>query len=87
MRIGTWNVENLFRPGQEGGPSSSDYEVKLDGIATTIGDLAPDVLAVQEVGDPATLDDLVARLDGEWFTALADPDRRGIRVGSSHAAS
>jgi len=39
------------------------------------------VLAVQEVGSPGALDDLVGRLDGAWHTALAAPDVRGIRVG------
>ena len=46
-----------------------------------IGTLQPDVLAVQEVGDPEAIDDLAGRLDGDWETALADPDGRGIRVG------
>lgn len=82
MRLGTWNLENLFRPGEDGGPSGQDeYDAKLDGLAATISGLAPDVLAVQEVGDPAALDDLVDRLDGTWRTALAEPDARGIRVG------
>ncbi len=42
---------------------------------------ALDVLALQEVGDPATLDDLLDRVGGTWHKALsAHPDRRGIRV-------
>lgn len=83
MRIGTWNLENLFRPGGGSGAPSGEEECekKLDGLAATIADLAPDVLAVQEVGDPDALADLVGRLAGQWHTALADPDRRGIRVG------
>ncbi|MGH8869911.1 MAG: endonuclease/exonuclease/phosphatase family protein [Actinomycetes bacterium] len=80
--IATWNVENLFRPGVEAGPSSgAAYEAKLDSLAETITGLAPDVLAVQEVGQPAALGDLVGRLGGTWHTALAGPDGRGIRVG------
>lgn len=43
--------------------------------------MAPDVLAVQEVGDPSALTELVDLLDGSWHTALANPDHRGIRVG------
>jgi Endonuclease/Exonuclease/phosphatase family len=40
------------------------------------------VLAVQEVGDPAALDDLTARAGGTWHVALSTlPDERGIRVG------
>ncbi len=83
MRIGTWNLENLYRPGSgDGAPSGQqEYAAKLDGLAGTIRDLAPDVLAVQEVGHPDALGDLVSRLDGVWYTALADPDARGIRVG------
>lgn len=50
-------------------------------LAETITELAPDVLAVQEVGEPEALADLADRLDGTWHTALADPDGRGIRVG------
>jgi len=82
-RIGTWNLENLFLP--DDAPTAPDhrtaYEAKLDGLAAVITELEPDVLAVQEVGSAAALADLVGRLDGDWHTALADPDGRGIRVG------
>ncbi len=43
--------------------------------------MAPEVLAVQEVGEAEALADLVERLAGSWHTALADPDGRGICVG------
>jgi endonuclease/exonuclease/phosphatase family metal-dependent hydrolase len=33
------------------------------------------------VGEPEALDDLTTRLGGDWASALADPDGRGIRVG------
>lgn len=83
MRIGTWNLENLFRPheGDAAPTSHADYDAKLAALATTIDALAPDVLAVQEVGDPDALDDLLARLDGAWTALVASPDGRGIRVG------
>lgn len=82
VTIGTWNLDNLFRPGDDSGSQGpQEYESKLDALASTITDLAPDVLAVQEVGDPHTLDDLVERLNGKWRTALAEPDARGIRAG------
>jgi endonuclease/exonuclease/phosphatase family metal-dependent hydrolase len=45
--------------------------------------IAPDVLAVQEVGDPEALAGLVARLDGAWHvetSTVFDPDHP-IRVG------
>jgi endonuclease/exonuclease/phosphatase family metal-dependent hydrolase len=81
--VATWNLENLFRPGAESGPSGEVvYAAKLTELARVISELSPDVLAVQEVGDPAALDDLAGRLDGEWRTAVsAIPDGRGIRVG------
>ena len=82
MRVGTWNLENLFRPGEgDPGPTPEVYDAKLASLAATITELAPDALAVQEVGSPDALDDLVDRLDGSWQVALAEPDGRGIRVG------
>jgi endonuclease/exonuclease/phosphatase family metal-dependent hydrolase len=83
MVVGTWNLENLFLPGAEAGPSDErQYEAKLAELARVIGEIDPDVLAVQEVGDPEALEDLRGRLDGEWHTETSDfPDERGIRVG------
>ena len=83
MIVATWNVENLFRPGADAGPPDQDaYDAKLDAVAALIGDIAPDVLAVQEVGQPEALGDLTDRLDGDWQVALSEfPDDRGIRVG------
>jgi hypothetical protein len=81
MRIGTWNLENLFRPGPAGPSTDAVYQAKLDSLAATITALAPDVLAVQEVGDPAALADLAARAGGVWHVETAAPDGRGIRVG------
>lgn len=80
-RIGTWNLENLFRPGGEGPSSRDEYDAKLTSLAAVINDLGTDLLCVQEVGDPDALTDLVKLLDGTWHTALADPDGRGIRCG------
>jgi endonuclease/exonuclease/phosphatase family metal-dependent hydrolase len=80
--IGTWNLENLFRPGGDGGPDPAAYAAKLEALRTTITTIAPDVLAVQEVGDPEALKDLAGRLTGEWHTVCSQhPDSRGIRVG------
>lgn len=79
----TWNVENLYRPGTEYGPrTESAYDAKLDRLAATIDGTGPHVVAAQEVGDPAALDDLVDRLDGDWSIVLAQvADARGLRVG------
>jgi hypothetical protein len=51
-------------------------------LAGTIRDLAPDVLAVQEVGDPQALQDLAEAISAGYdHRATAAPDGRGIRVG------
>jgi endonuclease/exonuclease/phosphatase family metal-dependent hydrolase len=81
--VATWNLENLYLPGGDFGPrDDAAYQAKLDALAATIGAIGPDVLAVQEVGDPAALDDLTDRVGGTWHVALSEqPDERGIRVG------
>ena len=82
IAVATWNLENLFRPADgDSAPPAAVYTAKLDALAAVITGLDPDVLAVQEVGTPAALDDLAARLPGSWHTEVADPDGRGIRVG------
>ena len=84
VSVGTWNVENLFRPGGPFGPKTQQaYDDKLQALKAVIDRLAPDVLAVQEVGEPAALDELVAKLDGQWHTALATvfDQVHPIRVG------
>ena len=76
ITIGTWNLENLFRPGDDAGPQlQAAYQAKLTALAGTITELAPDVLAVQEVGDPEALANLAERLVGTWHIALANPGR------------
>lgn len=82
--VATWNLENLFLPGEGSGrpPDQRTYDAKLEALAATINAADVDVLAVQEIGDPEALDDLVARIDGDWSTELSRyPDSRGIRVG------
>src|SRR5918994_2058521 len=80
LTVATWNLENLFRPAAADGEDA--YARKLDSLAAMIERLAPDVLAVQEVGDPLALGDLVGHLAGDWHSVLSpDPDGRGIRVG------
>jgi endonuclease/exonuclease/phosphatase family metal-dependent hydrolase len=82
FKVMTWNVENLFRPGSPSGPPSQAlYNAKIDGLALTVNEEAPDVLALQEIGDPAALEDLVKKLGGTWFKHVsAHQDARGIRV-------
>jgi endonuclease/exonuclease/phosphatase family metal-dependent hydrolase len=83
FKVMTWNLENLFKPGDEFGPTKQVvYDQKLQGLATVINAQAPDALAVQEVGNPAALDDLVNLLDGgPWHRCVSNhPDSRHIRV-------
>ncbi|MGW6546985.1 endonuclease/exonuclease/phosphatase family protein [Streptomyces massasporeus] len=83
MLIGTWNLENLYRPGGPYGPhDEAGYEAKLAALAAAITELDPTLLGVQEVGDPEALKDLAGMLDDDWHVALSEhADSRGIRVG------
>lgn len=85
MRVGTWNVENLFTPGADYGPSEQSlFTEKIAGLAATITDAGLDVVAVQEVGDEdafaALIDALGSRWAGELSTRFATPHtiRNGI---------
>jgi len=83
LTIATWNLENLFLPGTESGPpDQATYDKKLASLVAMIAQIAPDVLAVQEVGDEQAFEDLLSALGGEWQARLSpDADDRGIRVG------
>jgi endonuclease/exonuclease/phosphatase family metal-dependent hydrolase len=78
----TWNVENLFRPAPDAEPDAKDtYERKLTYLAATIHAVAPDALAVQEVGGADAAEDLRAVLGAGWHVATSEHgDDRGIRV-------
>jgi hypothetical protein len=59
----TWNVENLFRPGGMAGVTDPAlYEQKLANLASMISTYRPDVIGLQEIGDPGALDDLKNKL-------------------------
>ncbi|MEU1201296.1 endonuclease/exonuclease/phosphatase family protein [Streptomyces sp. NPDC005813] len=83
MLLGTWNLENLYRPGGPFGPQDkAAYESKLAALAGVVDGLDPALLGVQEVGDPDALADLADMLDGDWQVTVSEhPDDRGIRVG------
>ncbi|KUM76560.1 endonuclease/exonuclease/phosphatase family protein [Streptomyces griseorubiginosus] len=83
MLLGTWNLENLYRPGGPFGPrDKAAYDAKLAALAATVTGLDPTLLAVQEVGEPEALQDLVDLLGSGWTVATSrHPDGRGIRVG------
>ena len=49
IRIGTWNLENLFKPPNPFAPKTEqEYHAKLDALASAITRMDPHVLAVQE---------------------------------------
>ncbi|MER5432802.1 endonuclease/exonuclease/phosphatase family protein [Streptomyces sp. NPDC002588] len=83
MLLGTWNLENLYRPGGPYGPKDqAAYESKLAALAAVVTALDPGVLGVQEVGEPEALADLLEAVGGTWHMVLSGhPDGRGIRVG------
>jgi endonuclease/exonuclease/phosphatase family metal-dependent hydrolase len=79
----TWNVENLFRPAPGASPSDQQrFQQKLTLLASVITRLAPDVVALQEVGGAEPLHDLQQTLGGTYPHAVSSafPDQRGIRV-------
>lgn len=84
FKVMTWNLENLFLPGEAGGPDSQElFEQKLNTLAATILKLEPDVLAVQEVGSEAAFGALQGKVRVQYpYRQLSNlPDRRGIRIG------
>jgi endonuclease/exonuclease/phosphatase family metal-dependent hydrolase len=84
FRVMTWNIENLFQFGNESGPKTdAEYQQKLQSLAEVILTLAPDVLALQEIGSPEALTDLIALLQNNYphQQLSIHPDPRGIRVG------
>ena len=83
FRLMTWNVENLLRVGDQGGPTTqAELDAKLDSLAQVIDTQQPDVLALQEIGQP----DMLAALQHQLTHKLphheisTHPDQRGIRV-------
>lgn len=84
LKVMTWNLENLCDAGSPCGPKTPEqYQQKLNSLAAVILRLDPDVLAVQEVGSTAAVNDLMGLLRGRYphLELSSHPDRRGIRVG------
>ena len=80
MLLGTWNLENLYRPGGPYGPEDkAAYEAKLAALAASVTALDPTLLAVQEVGEPEALGDLVGLLGGGWTSRP-----RGTRTAGAY---
>ena len=77
IRIGTWNLENLFKPPNPFAPKTEEeYQAKLDTLASAITRMDPHVSAVQEVGDPVALGELADRVGGTWHIDTAAPGNR-----------
>lgn len=73
MRVGTWNVENLFTPGADYGPSEqSVFAEKIAGLAATISSAGLDVVAVQEIGDEDAFAALISELGSGWSGELSN---------------
>jgi endonuclease/exonuclease/phosphatase family metal-dependent hydrolase len=78
--IMTWNVENFFSPKPA---DQAAYDAKVTALADVVTAAAPDLVALQEVGDPASFDALRTKLGGGWTGELAthfEPSH-AIRVG------
>lgn len=82
VRVMTWNLENLFLSGQDGGPDTeAAFDDKLASLAAVIDQVAPDIAAVQEIGPNPALARLQERLTHQLpHAATGDPDDRQIRV-------
>lgn len=82
FRIMTWNVENLFPA--KNSADQAYYTEKLSFLASVIIKNAPDIIALQEIGDDGALHDLQAeilRMGVEYEYACSGvPGNRGIRV-------
>ena len=80
LTVMTWNVENFFAPKPT---DEAAYEAKVAAIAEVIGAAAPDLVAVQEVGDPESFEALRAKLGDGWMGVLSThfEASHAIRVG------
>jgi endonuclease/exonuclease/phosphatase family metal-dependent hydrolase len=80
LTVMTWNVENFFAPQPA---DQAAFEAKLAALAEVIGTAAPDLLAVQEVGDEQSFQALRAALGAGWTGVLSThfETPHTIRVG------
>lgn len=79
LTVMTRNVQNLFLPTNDADRPAQ--MAKLAQLAAVIDQVAPDVVALQEVGSPQVLADLNTRCAIDFdHRVVGVPDRRGIRV-------
>lgn len=79
LRIATFNLKDFFLPRDDG--ERAVVAAKIENVAANLARASADVVALQEVGEPETLDRLLARLPGLGYGApvLGTEDKRGIR--------
>lgn len=68
LTIMSWNVENLFAPQAA---DQAAYDTKLAELADVIRTAAPDLLAVQEIGDEQSFESLRTLLGADWTGVLS----------------
>lgn len=85
LTVTTWNIQNLFRPAAGEAEALTHYRAKLKELARVLRELAPEVIALQEVGGDDALKDLQTALNkgasaSEAYDhrVLGVPDARGI---------
>ena len=80
LTVMSWNVENFFTPATG---DQDAYEEKVAELAAVITAAAPDLVALQEVGDPESFETLRTALGAGWTGVLSthfEPSH-AIRVG------
>ena len=80
LTVMSWNVENFFTPAAG---DQKAYQEKVAELAAVITAAAPDLVALQEVGDPEAFEALRSALGAGWTGVLSthfDPSH-AIRVG------
>ncbi len=76
--LATYNVLDLFDP--ENDEQRARLRKRIGLIAERLAPHAPDVVALQEIGSEAVLDELARALGGGFQPpVVASPDKRGIR--------
>ena len=80
VTVMTWNVENFFTPKPA---EQAAYDAKVTQLADVIRAAAPDLLAVQEIGDEQSFEDLRSKLGPSWTGVMSThfETPHTIRVG------
>ena len=88
LTVMTWNIQNLFPVGHGDGPATQqEYDDKIAGLAEVINAVAPDVLALHEVGPEQVLADLNAACSIDFDNRLVGSPRWPWHPGGVVVAS